>query len=155
MPRLIKDGAIIDDHWLLPDHENAERQVGQICNVEQWLELPEKKGSAVQLEPGQEPDVLFAHLEQIELIVINFPVFTDGRGFSYARHLREQGYKGELRAAGHFIRDQLTYLQRCGFNAFQMADETDLEASLESLGDFTEFYQAADDQPLPLFRRRS
>lgn len=155
MPRLIKDSAIIDDHWLLADPENAAPQAGQICNLEQWQRLAAKQGSAVQLEPGQEPDVLFAHLEQIELIVINFPVFTDGRGFSYARHLREQGYRGELRAAGHFIRDQLTYLQRCGFDAFQMADETDLEEALESLGDFTEFYQAADDQPLPLFRRRS
>ncbi len=98
--------------------------------------------------------MLFANLEQIELIVINFPAFTDGRGFSYARHLRERGYRGELRAGGHFIRDQLTYLRRCGFDAFQMADEPDLEAVLESLSDFTEFYQAADDQPLPLFRRR-
>jgi uncharacterized protein (DUF934 family) len=154
-PRLLKVGAVIDDSWLLPDPDNAAPKVGQICNLEQWLQLVDKKGSAVQLEPGQEPDVLFANLEQIELIVINFTAFADGRGFSYARHLREQGYRGELRAGGHFIRDQLTYLRRCGFNAFQMVDETDLEAALDSLGDLTEFYQAADDQPLPLFRRRS
>lgn len=155
MPRLIKDGAVVDDQWLLPDPDTATPIAGQVCNLEQWLQLAQKNGSAVQLEPGQEPDVLLAHLEDIELIVINFPAFTDGRGFSYARQLREQGYRGELRAAGNFIRDQLTYLRRCGFNAFQMADEPDLEAALESLGDFTESYQAAVDQPLPLFRRRS
>ena len=87
--------------------------------------------------------------------MVNFPVFTDGRGFSYARELRERGLRGELRAGGHFIRDQLTYLQRCGFNAFQMADEAELEAALASLADFSEHYQASIDQPLPLFRRRA
>ena len=144
MPRLIKNGKVIDDLWT----------AGQVASLEHWLQLADKSGSAVQLEPGQEPDALFEHLDQIALIVINFPVFTDGRGFSYARRLRERGYHGELRAGGHFIRDQLTYLRRCGFDAFQMANEAELDAALESLVDFTEFYQAADDQPLPLFRRR-
>ena len=50
---------------------------------------------------------------------------------------------------------QRTYLQRCGFNAFEMADEAQLESALESLADFSESYQAAIDQPQPLFRRRA
>ncbi|CAA0119442.1 Uncharacterised protein [Halioglobus japonicus] len=154
MPRLIKNGAVVDDSWTALDHDTVAPQAGQICTLPQWLQLSQKKGSAVQLEPAEEPDILFEHLQEIALIVINFPVFTDGRGFSYARRLREHGYRGELRAGGHFIRDQLTYLRRCGFDAFQMDDESELEAALDSLGDFTEFYQAADDQPLPLFRRR-
>jgi uncharacterized protein (DUF934 family) len=94
------------------------------------------------------------HLDDLALVVINFPVFTDGRGFSYARELRERGFKGELRASGNFIRDQLTYLRRCGFNAFSMADDAQLASALDSLSDFSESYQAAPDQPLPLFRRR-
>ncbi len=154
MPRLIKNGKVVDDNWTPLDRDAGAAQAGQICTLEQWLALTEKKGSAVQLEPGEEPDVLFDHLQDIELVVINFPVFTDGRGFTYARRIREQGYRGELRAGGHFIRDQLTYLRRCGFDAFQMSQESELEAALDSLSDFTEFYQAADDQPLPLFRRR-
>tara|TARA_R110002049_G_scaffold295342_4_gene482676 strand:- start:4015 stop:4482 length:468 start_codon:yes stop_codon:yes gene_type:complete len=154
MPRLIKNGQVVDDNWAAPDSTASAVQTGQICTLEQWLALPEKKGSGVQLEPGEEPDVLFDHLQDIELVVINFPVFTDGRGFTYARRLREQGFRGELRAGGHFIRDQLTYLRRCGFDAFQMSKECEMEAALNSLSDFTEFYQAADDQPLPLFRRR-
>lgn len=155
MPRLIKAGKVIDDTWVPLNPEIAAPVAGQIYNLQQWLELADKRDSAVQLEPGEEPVALFEYLEQIKLIVIDFPVFTDGRGFSYARSLREHGYSGELRAGGHFIRDQLTYLRRCGFDAFQMADESELEAALESLGDFTEFYQAAVDQPLPLFRRRA
>ena len=109
----------------------------------------------MQLEPGQAPAPLFDALDDIPLILINFPAFMDGRGFSYARELRERGYTGELRAVGHFIRDQLTYLARCGFNAFQMADDSQLEDALHSLDDLSEYYQAATDQPLPLFRRRA
>ncbi|MCB1703394.1 MAG: DUF934 domain-containing protein [Halioglobus sp.] len=155
MPRLIKDGAVIDDRWQPIDLDSDAPRAGQIASLEQWLNLADKAGTGVQLEPAEEPDTLFPHLHEIALIVINFPVFTDGRGFSYARRLREHGYRGELRAGGHFIRDQLTYLRRCGFDAFQMADESGLEAALASLSDFTEFYQAAEDQPLPLFRRRA
>jgi uncharacterized protein (DUF934 family) len=126
-----------------------------VATLDQWLRLDKKSVSAVQLEPGQAPAPLLDHLDELVLVVINFPVFTDGRGFSYARELRERGYRGELRASGNFIRDQLTYLQRCGFNAFRMADEEQLASALDSLADFSESYQAAPDQPLPLFRRRA
>ena len=154
MPRLISKGGIVSDSWHPVNPEATPSSQQQILSLEQWLEQPQKAGWAVQLEPGQAPAPLFAHLDDIPLVAINFPVFTDGRGFSYARELRQRGFKGELRACGHLIRDQLTYLKRCGFDAFQMADETDLEEALESLADFSEYYQAATDQPLPLFRRR-
>ena len=154
MPRLIKAGRIVEDDWQPIDPDCDIPASDQICSLEQWQGLVDKNGSAVQLEPGQEPTPLFKFVENIELVVINFPVFTDGRGFSYARDVREHGYFGELRASGHFIRDQLAYLQRCGFDAFQMTDDSLLDAALASLGDFTEYYQAAIDQPLPLFRRR-
>jgi uncharacterized protein (DUF934 family) len=154
MSRLIKQERIALDTWLPLDPDITQPAPGQIGTLEQWLRLADKSGSAVQLESGQEPTPLLDYLDQIQLVTINFPVFTDGRGFSYARDLREHGYRGELRAAGHFIRDQLTYLRRCGFDAFQMADESGLEDALASLKDFSEHYQAAIDQPLPLFRRR-
>ncbi|MCB1679908.1 MAG: DUF934 domain-containing protein [Halioglobus sp.] len=154
MPRLIKDGAIIEDVWRAADADCAHPVAGQVLSLDQWLELADKAGSAVQLEPGQAPAPLLAHLDDLALVVVYFPVFTDGRGFSYGRELRERGYRGELRAAGHFLQDQLTYLRRCGFNAFQMADDTELEKARARLYDFSEQYQASIDQPLPLFRRR-
>lgn len=154
MPRLIKQGNIIQDGWLPLNPDSALPVAGQICTLPQWQQLVDKNGSAVQLEAGQEPVPLFPFLGEIQLVAINFPVFTDGRGFSYARDLCERGYRGELRACGHFIRDQLTYLHRCGFNTFQMADESGMDAALASFSDFSEHYQAAIDQPLPLFRRR-
>ncbi len=142
MPRLIKNGAIV------------EEQAPDLLTLEQWLAAADK-ARPVQLEPGEAPLPLFDHLDEIPLVAINFPTFMDGRGFSYARHLRERGFRGELRATGQFIRDQLLYLSRCGFDAFQLADESQLEEAVASLADFSEFYQASPAQPLPLFRRRA
>ena len=152
MPRLIKHGAIVEDDWLPAQEDDAGD--AHILTLEQWTQRPDKQGLAVQLEPGQAPSPLFDFLEQIPLVAINFPVFTDGRGFSYGRELRERGFTGELRACGHILPDQMTYLRRCGFDAFQLADESRLEEALAGLADFDEYYQASIDQPLPLFRRR-
>lgn len=154
MPRLIKHGEIVTDSWASIDPAAESVSPKQICTLEQWLALTDKRDSAVQLEPDQPPAPLLENLDDISLIVINFQAFMDGRGFTYGRELRDRGYTGELRAGGHFIRDQLTYLQRVGFDAFAPADDSALEESLASLNAFTEFYQASIDQPQPLFRRR-
>lgn len=143
MPRLIKNGTIVED------------DSPEVLDLEQWLECADRGSRAVILEPGEILAPLLEHIDEIPLVMVNFPTFMDGRGFSYARELRERGYRGELRAVGHFMRDQLTYLRRCGFDAFQMDDESQLEDALQSLGDFSEYYQASIDQPLPLFRRRA
>jgi uncharacterized protein (DUF934 family) len=154
MPRLIKDAQLSDNSWLALDTDSERADTGRILSLAQWASLSDKAGSAVQLEPGEAPTPLLEHLDDIALVAINFPVFTDGRGFSYARELRERGFQGELRAVGEFIRDQLHYLKRSGFNAFQFASDTDAEAALGSINDFSEHYQAAIDKPQPLFRRR-
>lgn len=92
----------------------------------------------------------------VPVIGVYFPVFSDGRGFSLGRMLREQhGYKGELRAMGHYMPDQLHYLKRCGFNAFMVESDSQIDTMKQSLSDFSDSYQAACDQPLPIFRRRN
>lgn len=143
MPRLIKNGVIVED------------DSPEVLDLEQWLECRDRAQRAVVLEPGETLAPLLEHIDEIPLVLVNFPTFMDGRGFSYGRELRERGYKGELRAVGHFMRDQLTYLSRCGFDAFQFEDESELEPALESLADFREYYQASVNQPQPLFRRRA
>ena len=143
MPRIIKDGLIVED------------TAPEVLDLEQWLECDDKTSRAVILEPGEILAPLLEHLGELPLVMINFPTFMDGRGFSYGRELREKGFTGELRACGHFMRDQVTYLRRCGFNAFQPDDESALEDILQGLEDFSEHYQASVDQPLPLFRRRA
>ena len=153
MPKLIKHGQIVDDTWL-PADPAATPAANQICTLAQWLELTDKKDTAVQLQADEPPAPLLDNLDDLTLIVMHFEGFMDGRSFSYARELRERGYTGELRASGHFIRDQLTFLSRLGVDAFAMADETELAGAISSLQDFSEYYQASIDQPLPLFRRR-
>ena len=67
MRRLIKRGNIIDDTWQPIDPDCSVPEHGQICSLEQWQDLADKDGSAVQLEPGQEPTPLFDALEKIDL----------------------------------------------------------------------------------------
>jgi len=89
------------------------------------------------------------------VVAVSFKKNVDGRGFSMARLLRERyGYQGEIRAIGEIIRDQLYLLQRCGFNAFEFGAEVDLAEARKSLADFSDAYQVAVDQPVPLFKRR-
>lgn len=97
-----------------------------------------------------------ALLADIELIAIEFPRFTDGRGYSIARLLRGRyGYRGELRAVGDIMRDQIFYLTRVGFDAFALRDDQDPQVALTASADFSVAYQASSDQPVPLFRRRA
>ncbi len=148
MPRIIKDGAVIEDSWKgrLLDLESYNNAVAS-------GEAP-AADIAVQLEPGEEPAAIEGDLHAIPMVAIHFPVFTDGRGFSYARELRQRGYSGEIRAVGGFIRDQLAYLARCGVNAYAFDGNVDLDAALASLGGFSDHYQADVLQSEPLFRRR-
>ena len=147
MPDLIKDGRVVADDWqgvmLTPEELNESGA------------LTRSEPVAVMLEPDQPPSMIEGDLTRLALVAIHFPVFTDGRCFSYARELRELGYQGEIRATGNFIRDQLHYMHRCGFTAFQFEDDSGLQDSLASLSDFSESYQASVDQPEPLFRRRT
>jgi uncharacterized protein (DUF934 family) len=92
---------------------------------------------------------------RLALIAIEFPRFTDGRGYSVARQLRDRhGFTGELRAVGWVLRDQLYYLERCGFNAFELQPGKPLESALAAFGEFSATYQAAVDDARPIYRRR-
>ncbi len=75
---------------------------------------------ALTLANTDEVMQLGARLDGVNLIVLNFPKFTDGRAYSQARLLRERlGYQGELRASGAVFLDQLPFLLRCGFDSFE------------------------------------
>lgn len=118
----------------------------------------------IWLASDEDPALIADSLEAFSLIAVHFPQFTDGRGYSTARLLRERyGWKGELRAIGDIQRDQLYYLSRCGFDAFLLNDGLDasqedllrrVQAALSAFGDFSEGYQTSVERPLPLFRRR-
>jgi len=93
-------------------------------------------------------------INRFPLIAINFPRFVDGRGYSYASLLRTRyRYTGQIRAIGDVLHDQLFYMKRCGFNAYAVRADRDIEDALRALKDFSEPYQAHVDQALPLYRR--
>jgi len=116
---------------------------------------PPEARETIRLEPHDDPAAIATRLAGCARVEVHFPKFTDGRGYSIARLLRERyGYRGELRAVGDVQRDQLFYLSRVGFDAFLMREGEAPEAALAALADFSEAYQASVERPLPLFRRR-
>lgn len=155
MPALIRNNAIVEDVWPFAAADHPATGQYRVFSLDGWLEAESPQGVAVELQPGEDCRLLADRLTALPLIAVNFPDFTDGRGFSIARELRDLGYRGELRARGHILPDQVHFLRRCGFDAFQPVDESRLQPSLARLQAFSEHYQAAADQPLPLFRRRA
>ena len=116
--------------------------------------LDQQDASAVRVEPGDAARALIPHLERLSLVEVNFPAFGDGRGYSSARLLREAGYEGELRAVGDVLVDQVAYMRRCGFDAFEpdaALDEGDLETALNR---WPEVYQPAADARQPIWAKR-
>ena len=116
--------------------------------------LDQSNASAVRIEPGDDARELVPHLERLALVEVNFPAFGDGRGYSSARILREAGYDGELRAVGDVLVDQLAYMRRCGFDAFDPdapLDPQDVEAAFARWPDV---YQKAADTRTPIWAKR-
>jgi uncharacterized protein (DUF934 family) len=160
MPKLIKGNAIVDDNWQLIGAEDEIPQGRVLMPLARWLALDDERRLGGDTAPWLDSDQEFAdalpELLKAGLIAVNFPTFMDGRGFSIAEILRQQhGYRGELRAIGYLIQDQLFFLKRCGFDAFQLREGTDLKAALASLQPFSVTYQTSADTDRPLFRRRT
>ena len=157
---IIVDGTVVEDRWTLINDAAIPATGAVIVPLAVWLAqrdaLLARGDIGVWIAPHEEVESLAEDIGQLPIIAVDFPVFTDGRGFSTGRLLRDRyGFKGELRAVGDVFKDTLLYLWRCGFNAFAVRADKNIHEALKGLRDFTEFYQAAADQPLPLFRRRS
>jgi uncharacterized protein (DUF934 family) len=174
MPNIIRNGKIVTDNWSLVDSAGntlsafltATLPAGDLLlPLAAWregrLQLIAHAGITgaklgVMLEGNDDPAAVASDLQHFALVAVRFPQFGDGRGYSLARLLRERyGYRGELRAVGDVLRDNLFYLAQCGFDAFDLGSAADPGTALASLSDFSESYQATVAQPQPLFRRRS
>jgi uncharacterized protein (DUF934 family) len=157
--RVIKDRKIVDDGWTLLAPDAPIPPGGDvIVSVAQWTAFnaapSERSGElGVVLHSDELPEQI-QHLDRLPLIAIDFPKFGDGRGYTSARLLRQRfGYTGELRAVGDVLRDQLFYMARCGIDSFALKAGKDIEGALAAFDDFSVAYQAAADDPRPLFRR--
>lgn len=126
---LFKNGSFVSDDWRpLEPGEDVPPSGRVMLTVAQWTALDSGTGFedaplGLIIEPGQDLEALAPGLERLALLAVAFPKFTDGRGYSLARKLRGHfGFKGELRARGDILFDQLQLLARCGFDSFEIKD---------------------------------
>ena len=100
----------------------------------------------LHLDAGERIDDIAADLARFSLIALAFPKFSDGRAFSTARLLREKhGYSGELRAVGNVLSDQIPFMRRVGFDAFEVTHAPTRRAlSQGRIAEVTLHYQPAD-----------
>jgi uncharacterized protein (DUF934 family) len=162
---IIKNRTVVADEWSvlrLNEGESADSvsiPAGKVIVpfsvwTAQRAQLQGRAEIGVWLSSDAQADVVKEDLAHFALIAVDFPKFTDGRGYSIAYNLRSRlGYNGELRAIGDVLRDQLFYMQRVGFDAFAVRTDKDINDALKGLTDFSEKYQTSWDEKTPLFRR--
>ncbi|WP_323795272.1 DUF934 domain-containing protein [Nisaea sp.] len=151
---IIKNGRIQEDIWVSltdRDLEMLGRDTPVLVSLEEWKAGRETLVAnfdrrAVRLENADDVEDIREDLADIDTVILVFPKFNDGRAFSQARLLRDRfGFKGEIRATGHVIQDQFLFLQRCGVDAVEVADEKLLEAWMRANRRFKGYYQPALD----------
>ncbi|NRR32735.1 DUF934 domain-containing protein [Oxalobacteraceae bacterium] len=168
---IIKHREIVEDDWTVLRLDVAEGEAALdpaavavpagkvIVPLAVWLAqrdaLASRADLGVWIASDERPETLKGELDRFKVVAVDFPKFTDGRGFSIAYNLRTRlGWTGELRAIGDVLRDQLFSMQRVGFDAFATRPDRSIQDALKGLSDFSETYQASVDQKLPLFRRQ-
>ncbi|WP_379865109.1 DUF934 domain-containing protein [Marinobacter sp. M5B] len=166
MPDVItSDGNIRQDDWVVvprpADGESLDvPEQPALIPADLWLAGKEhfegRDDIGVWLDSHDEPEILAGVVNELPVIAVNFPKFSDGRGYSIARLLRERlSYRNELRAVGDVLLDQLQFMKRCGFDTYVLRADKDINKAARCLNFFTQGYQAATDTDEPLFRRRA
>ncbi len=149
---LIKNKAVSDDSWTyVGDDENLPVEESIIISLNRWQgehEALSKRKSplGIRLSSDQPPLEIEDDLSKFDVVALDFPAFTDGRAYSYARLLRERyGFSGEIRAVGNVLRDQLDLMHRCGFDTFEVADEKTAKKWLDAIAEIDMSYQPTGD----------
>ncbi|MBA5778311.1 DUF934 domain-containing protein [Stappia sp. F7233] len=134
---IYRNGAFEADSWLKVADDEALPAEGQVLlSLERFLSIADENAEGLRvgvvLKAGERAQALEGRLEAVALIAIEFPKFSDGRGYSSARLLREKhGYQGELRAIGDVLLDQIPFMIRCGIDSFEVVNEPTRRALVE------------------------
>ena len=147
MRKLLRQRKFVEDDWVYLSEQppgGAEAVIIPIAewrdNAVTWKAWRERLG--LRIGPTDRIEALASDLPRFELIAIEFPSAGDGRGYSQARLLRTRyGFKGELRAVGAVKQDQVFFMARCGFDAFELAAGEDPEAALRAFDRFSVAYR--------------
>jgi uncharacterized protein (DUF934 family) len=159
MRQIIRNRQIVTDTWQTVGDDEPLPDAPVIVSFARWQAERDSLAAhdwpvGVRFKNDADLAALVPELPALALIALEFPAFKDGRALTQARLLRERyGFRGELRAVGDVLRDQLFFMERSGFDAFELRSDRSLEDALEAFTEFTVTYQPAADQPLPLYRR--
>ena len=169
MPLLINRELITDDPWqgladdeVIPVSGHVLLPFSRLAEVQTGIK-PAALNLGLLINGDDDIQAVIAVIDRLKLVVVDIPAFTDGRGFSFARMLRRVGYAGEIRATGDVTRDRLAFLQRSGFNAFDIPDERYFpeldkaftEISVHYQGVLSGCAQGAADDPKSVYRQKS
>lgn len=167
-----------DETDVVPVHADHLIVNGELADINAWCvsyaegTLPEQRPAFVplalwqahntdeELAPLLASDTLIGpaladELGRASAIAIDFPAFTDGRGYTLARLLRERfGYQGEIRAVGDVLVDQLDYMRRCGFTAMALRHDQHPEDALRAINAISVRYQPDVELRQAMFERR-
>src|SRR5690606_24166338 len=164
MSGLIRNGEHVDAPFAdMTAADEIPVRVPVIVTFDQWRAsrdglVARRDPIGIRLRSDESPESIADELDHFAVIALEFPKFRDGRAYSYARILRERlGYTKELRAVGDVLLEQLHFMLRCGFDAFEIRDPDPLGAYRAAAADYTVWYQpTGDGRPTAMeLRRRS
>jgi uncharacterized protein (DUF934 family) len=158
---LVKAGEIVADrHLRILDDAPIPAAGAVLIPAERFMaeaaELAARQAETGVIWPNnRDIDELAPYLDKLTLVALVFPKFQDGRAYSQARILRERlGFRGELRATGQVLRDQFVFMQRAGFDSFEVKKEADAKVFGAVSKRYSVFYQPTGDGRLTALRRR-
>jgi uncharacterized protein (DUF934 family) len=152
---LLKNNTLISDTWLHAGADDAIPNAGDVIVpfarlLKEWEALSQRAGKlGVQFGNVDRAEALSVFLPSLSVIVLPFPAFGDGRAYSIARQLRDMGYRGELRAIGNVLPDQLQFMLQVGFDTFEIGERFPLSTWQAASKQMSLAYQRG------LFRRGS
>jgi uncharacterized protein (DUF934 family) len=158
---LVKQGKIVTDSFVhVAEVAELPGDGAVLISAARFLEDPDalsqRAGKTGVIWPNNRGlDDLVPWLDRLAAVALVFPTFRDGRAYSQARLLRERhGYEGELRATGQVLRDQFVFMQRAGFDAFEVRKPADAEAFAATVKRYSVFYQPTGDGRVTALNRR-
>lgn len=134
------------------------RSAHALLSLEQWRAVrahwPAHVPTGIVLPNTAQVADIADELPRFDLVVLQFPKWTDGRAYSQARLLRTRyRYGGELRAGGDIVADMVPLLLRAGFSTAVLRADQNPAVAHRALSFFDGHYQADATAARPLFGR--